>query len=678
MRSLRAQPLMIVAALTALAVVHTTTVWRRYSVGSFDDDASYLLVAKALAAGHGLTARLLPGVPLGVPLAGTYPPGYSALLAPLTFVAGDSDVPFRLLSTACLVAVLPMTWVLMRRRSLNLPQSAAVLGLLGLNPVLATYSSMVMAELPFLVALMGLILLADRWDRSGARLDGLWVVLAAASLVYLKQAGLGVVGGLVLWLLLRRERTRAVVAGAVSALLLSPVVLARLLTSTPLVGARYSLDLSSSSPGGIGDRPHTALTALGEWPRVALSSGLVPWHWVGSPFTKPGALDATGPVALVIQCVRWSVPAAVVVGAVVWAGRHRTKPEPFFVGVYFLQTLAFPFINERRSILLLPIFIAFGVVGASWLTSQLHRLLHSKRLATTPLVLVASGLTVLLLSQFTRDYLYAAGASSSRPKGADYNAILADAGSSTDIVETNFVWTTALYTGKRTSSNASSYNPALSTRSSAACEARILQASVFDDVAGFILAANLGNSEHEADCVRSTLDAAPWAVHLLSSAVDAADVYELIGPGTAHPNLIDLADSVTPAGLNATDHPISMPTVTSTDSEQDSRSGRGYSTAGIDSAALTYRWSTPTAVVQLSLGSVDAPAGSRVSLQLLDRQGEWTTVESTRETPQAGCLGYQLVPLPARISWGARVFASGAQGQHLHLRVRDFHALGMP
>ncbi|HSS10606.1 MAG TPA: hypothetical protein VLL25_12020, partial [Acidimicrobiales bacterium] len=52
------------AALVVLGVVHTLVVARRYHVGSFDDDASYILSARALASGAGLTTKLATGLPL--------------------------------------------------------------------------------------------------------------------------------------------------------------------------------------------------------------------------------------------------------------------------------------------------------------------------------------------------------------------------------------------------------------------------------------------------------------------------------------------------------------------------------------------------------------------------------------------------------------------------------------
>ena len=81
----------VVAVVTAVAVIHAVMVGRHTFVGSFDDDASYILVARALAHGQGLTSKL----GAGYPLIGAYPPGYSALLAPLALISGTAFLAFR-------------------------------------------------------------------------------------------------------------------------------------------------------------------------------------------------------------------------------------------------------------------------------------------------------------------------------------------------------------------------------------------------------------------------------------------------------------------------------------------------------------------------------------------------------------------------------------------------------
>jgi len=50
--STRRRALLWVGGLTLLGLAHALVVAPRYHFGSFDDDASYVLVAKALAAGE--------------------------------------------------------------------------------------------------------------------------------------------------------------------------------------------------------------------------------------------------------------------------------------------------------------------------------------------------------------------------------------------------------------------------------------------------------------------------------------------------------------------------------------------------------------------------------------------------------------------------------------------------
>src|SRR5262249_53140529 len=151
------RPAFAVGAPLSIGLFHVALVAPHYFVGSFDDDAGYILTARALLAGHGLTASL----PNGTLVAGSYLPGYSALLAPLLWLLPHSYAPLRLLSAVCYAGLFPLTWVYLGRRRLSDGVRTATLMLLALGPPLATFGSMVMAETPFLVLLVTLLLLVD-------------------------------------------------------------------------------------------------------------------------------------------------------------------------------------------------------------------------------------------------------------------------------------------------------------------------------------------------------------------------------------------------------------------------------------------------------------------------------------------------------------------------------------
>src|SRR3981081_3181864 len=140
---------------------------------------------------------LLPGFRLPA----VYPPGYAALLAPLTLL-NPPILAYRIVSLVCFVAVFPLVWWYLGQRRVSDPVRVGVLLLLALNPVFATYATMVMPETVFLVVFVLFLLAASRWARRGPVLTsaGVATVLLGAALIWLKEAGVGLVIGLVVWL----------------------------------------------------------------------------------------------------------------------------------------------------------------------------------------------------------------------------------------------------------------------------------------------------------------------------------------------------------------------------------------------------------------------------------------------------------------------------------------------
>ena len=341
-----------------VGLVHVALVAPHYFVGSFDDDAGYILAAKALLAGHGLTGLM----PNGTTVAGAYPPGYSALLAPLVWIWPHTYAPLRLLSVACYAAIFPLTWIYLGRRRVSEGVRLVTLLILALGPPLATFGSMVMAETPYLVLLLVLLILVDRWDGDDRvfTATGVAVIIAAAGLVWLKEAGIGAVGGLCLWLLLPWGRHRpswrksVAVAAGVAALLL-PVVAARVIAGVPVAGSRYSQELGVYYSGGlVGRIIHVAPHGLWQMLSTALPATLL-------PYLSPLPIHGHAPDGW--KVLSWLTSVLVVVGAIVWARRHRDAALPI-VAVYLLETLFWPEVNERRVILVLPILVVWYVLGA--------------------------------------------------------------------------------------------------------------------------------------------------------------------------------------------------------------------------------------------------------------------------------------------------------------------------
>jgi hypothetical protein len=443
------RPLFGVGIPLIVGLVHVALVAPHYFVGSFDDDANYILTAKALLAGKGLSGH----VTSGAVVAGLYPPGYSALIAPLVWLWPHSFLPLRLLSTVCYALVFVLTWIYLGQRRIGEGIRVTTLGLLALGPTFATFGSMVMAEAPFLVALLVLLILVDRWDLE-SRLwtrNGLAVVLLSGALVWLKEAGIGVVAGLVLWLLLKPQGPnrvnrikRPLAVGLGVATLLMPVVVARLSAGIPLTGSRYSTELGGYYQGNLIHRvlhvlPHSGWHLL----VTAIPATLI-------PYLSP--LPIAGSDVDVWQALSVLATLVILLGAVVWYRRYRDAALAI-VPVYLLETVFWPEVNERRVILVLPVLAAWWAVGAVevWRAIRAWSTRHGRRPAArvAAVVLVLAIVVVPLAEQMPRDYLFKLGQTSSQPQGSRYADMLSRLGVPSDVVETDYLSTMALFTEVR-------------------------------------------------------------------------------------------------------------------------------------------------------------------------------------------------------------------------------------
>jgi hypothetical protein len=575
--------------------VHVALVAPHYYVGSFDDDASYILTAKALLSGQGLNGHLASGAVIS----GLYPPGYSAVLVPLVWAWPHSFVPLRLLSVACYAALFPLTWLYLGRRSIGYGIRVATLTVLALAPPLATFASMVMAETPFLVVLLVLLILADRWDQEARAwtATGVGVVLMAGALVWLKQAGVGLVIGLALSLALRRHPERLArflmfVLGV--AALLAPVVAARLIAGIPIAGSHYSMELGVYYQGGLVNRLSQVLPHSG-W---HLLSTAIPATLV--PYLDPLPLTAGWAGLWVV--LSWQVTILSAVGAVAWWRRHRDL-VPLMVAVYLFQSVLWPKVNERRVILVIPILAAWYVLGATAAWQSVARRARGRgsvpdrtRLAAVRAVagaFVVGAVLAPLAAQAPRDYLFGWNQSGSHFQGSRYAAMLARLGTPAEVVETDYSSSTALFTGHRTN-----YSAFLATQ--VLCLEPSISQAIAADGAAFLLLGDV-NKRHLMDspCLLSEAEAGSWAVPLLHTTRDDAYVFELLGPGTGHPRLANLDATAVPA--------------------QSAQQG---------SEVVEYNWPRPATVQQVSVGQAAMSAGPTgfVDLEIRRPNGAWAVV----------------------------------------------------
>jgi hypothetical protein len=656
-------------------VWHVWLVSKRYFVGSFDDDASYLLTAQALLHGVGWTGHLTSGASV----IGAYPPGYSFLLIPLLWIWPHTFTPERVLSVVFYAAIFPLLWAYLGRRNVGTVVRVGALVLLALNPVLATFGSMVMAETSFLVLLLVLLLVVERWDRDARVLGprGVGIILAGAGLVWLKEAGVGVVLGLGIWYLVQRDWRKAVAVVGGCAVLLLPVVIGRAVSGVPIAGSRYSSELGGYYSGGLLDRLiHVAPHALVHYFKTALPRTVVPF---GPPLPQHGAWNT------LYNDLVWQAGIFTVLGLGVAIWRHRDAAV-LAIPVYAAETLLWPDVNERRVILILPVILgwyALGVVTViRWVrpfgsravagaTVALHRI--SRPRAQGPMVirsviifaLVGGILGYPLIAQLPRDYLFGYHVDSSRPGGSRYMKILAALPQPSTVVETDYESTTALFSGHPTANIAFIDAPAR------VCNLGTTMKALDGDHAGYLLLATV-NKPHVIDnaCLMAQASSNPFAVRLLRTNRDQASVFELIGPDTAHPDLTDLVATATLRGSGpvstAPDFPLARGDFPGTSTVIDPTNGVGV---------LTWRWARNTLLSQVSIGEIKPfHAGTLTgeTLQVLEG-GTWTTVAHAPGLVGDGGTPYLLSELPAGTeSSGMRLVVNST----MPAVVTDIHALG--
>jgi hypothetical protein len=637
----------LVVACMAIGLGRAVATWPHYHVGSFDDDAGYVVVARALAHGHGLTSVL----PAGVRLVAAYPPGYSALLAPIAWVSPTAFGTMRLTSLGVFLALFPLTGWYLRHRGVGQPATCFVLVLLALSPVLGTFAVMIMPEVAFVVAFLLTLVAIERWERADRVVTpaGLAVICGASCMLWMKEAAAGLVLGLVIWLVVRRMPRKAIVLAASSSILFLPVLVARRVEGTSLAGSRYSNEFGSAFSGGAF---HLVAHAVSTYANVTFPQSLVP--------TSRSPLPTHGALAAALASFGTITAPLVLIGFVVW-WRHHRDAASVAVPVYLAATLVYPFTNERRLVLVLPVVAAWYVLGwvavVRWAAARVGRMWSYAWLCPAAALIV-------LVPQFGRDYLYSLGTDSSRPIGSPYMALLAQLGSPTDVVESDYVWTTALATGHRTAANAYYATTTL-------CYGPSIERSLLADDAGYLLSAALSNTRAPASaCLLTFADTDPDAVRLLRTAYDDASVFELVGPGTPHADLTDLTAGVHPAGA-AVGQVRAAPQASG-----DPAPPYAVSPAIHGRAVATWSWGYAARVSQVSVGTA-RPTGTGkvagVEVQLRAPDGTWSTAASAPGgIGDGGAVPFLLQPKAQVVATAIRV-VSLATGP---VSLLDVHALG--
>ena len=354
-------------------------------LGALHDDAVYVALGKAIAAGHGYHSIYA----VGQPVQQKYPPGLPLIYAVLWLAGRSLPAVVRLasaLSVLVTAAAAGLVWWIARER-LGLHPLVALVCAIGpfLLDGAVLYFSLPISEPYFMLGWAGSLILAYRLhDRPTiARAIALGVVAAATTLV--RSEGIALVAGLALALVVQRVSWRSVaayLAAAVAPLLGWAWMHGRMLAAGPVSTQPDELPYLAWLPiHSVGDAVRTAAAAV----RVT---------WPGYWRLLPPYVSAVRPAAIGVLVVCLALAAA---GGVLLARRHAALVATVLAAsaVLFL----WPWPQDRFLFSRLPFA---GLLMGAAVEAGLRAAPRIRRIGYAALVLFAAGIATrgIALRQF--------------------------------------------------------------------------------------------------------------------------------------------------------------------------------------------------------------------------------------------------------------------------------------
>lgn len=203
----------VIAALAFGVALLTVAPW---PVGVFQDDAIYVVLAKALAEGDGFRMISMPGAPHAT----HFPPGYPLVLAVLWKLYPDfpdNIVLFKFANALFLALAAYGTYVFSRSRLALGATGASITAVIGtMSVVILVVSGAVMSEPLYMALLLPTLLLAERAAEDGDLTDGLVAGALIGVLAIVRTVGVFALPA-ALVVLVARRRWRAAAGLALAA-----------------------------------------------------------------------------------------------------------------------------------------------------------------------------------------------------------------------------------------------------------------------------------------------------------------------------------------------------------------------------------------------------------------------------------------------------------------------------
>lgn len=334
------------------------------------DNAAYVILSKALAAGRGLTELWTPEQRPHT----QYPFGFPLLLAPVSLL----KLPYawyKIIPWLAGLAGILLSWRFFRKQGVWM--AAATCLLLAINPHYLEYSHWVLSELPFLAAMMLSLWAMGRWESGGDWRWFLGSILAASAGIHIRSAGVALLAAVPLHLAFRGKVKWAVIYLAAVAALMLPWAMRNAHWGTSggyleqfLMRDPYQPELGRAGLGELASRAglNLKIYLTSVWPQLLL------------PVNVALGLGRAGILTLLFL----SLPA--LLGASL--GLRDAGAAGWTLFFYLLISTLWPVVwtDLRFALPVLPLTLFFTLRGYRWI---LGRLFKDKAIIASALLLAA-------------------------------------------------------------------------------------------------------------------------------------------------------------------------------------------------------------------------------------------------------------------------------------------------
>jgi hypothetical protein len=357
----------------ALLMVFVALAWvqRVPSLTTVNDDAMYVLLSRSLREGGFHSIHLADA-----PIHTKYPPGFPALLAVVSSVAGESIDAFVAMNIALAAVGLALTFAV-AKRLWPVPVALGALAIGATSPSLQGIAGTVMSE-PAFLALTALTL----WLLAASPLTTKRVVMAcvcASTAALTRTIGatlvLAVIGVL---LLERRWRAAAVFGGVVVTIVVGATLWLQTL-AMPVPAADYISD--ALDPGRVATSNPLAVVAR----RVATNAP----HYAGGLLS---VLSFPTIPKTLFDNVTWLAIACVALVTGAWIFWRRWRSAALFGLVYGALILVWPWAVGRFLLPLLPLVAVMFLAGVDGLLMKWNRRAAAAGVVAFAAIMAATGL----------------------------------------------------------------------------------------------------------------------------------------------------------------------------------------------------------------------------------------------------------------------------------------------